>query len=343
MGRSERLLELLIVLQTRPRFTAGELAAELAVSRRTMLRDLHALSAMGVPLSSTPGPGGGYALVPGRRLLPLGLSPDEALGVLLSYEAFLEYAQSPFAAQSLSAVTKLRAALPPDVVAELDRVRRHVAVLERPRSYDAPCLGDVLRAALDGAHLRVRYDGRSGASERVIYPYGLYASAGYWYCACHDYKRGIPLGLRADRIRDVERISGLERPAHIPLATWFDAVERLGDDALSLRARVTARGMKSWDLEGLFGPIRPDGAGGGVIDTAIPATEVEWFASRLLPAGADVVVESPPELVGALRRRALEVAGLYAGVPGNDDDATRPDQHSSKSAAARAPSRKRSE
>ena len=57
LSRTARLLELLIRVQTKPRFTAAELAEEFGVSKRTMLRDLNALSAMGVPLRSTPGPG----------------------------------------------------------------------------------------------------------------------------------------------------------------------------------------------------------------------------------------------------------------------------------------------
>jgi predicted DNA-binding transcriptional regulator YafY len=48
VSRTARLLELLVKVQTKPRFTAQELAEEFGVSRRTMLRDLHALSGMGV-------------------------------------------------------------------------------------------------------------------------------------------------------------------------------------------------------------------------------------------------------------------------------------------------------
>ena len=50
VSRTARLVELLVRVQTRPRFTAQELAEEFGVSRRTMLRDLQALSGMGVPL-----------------------------------------------------------------------------------------------------------------------------------------------------------------------------------------------------------------------------------------------------------------------------------------------------
>jgi len=176
-----RLLELLIRVQTKPRFTAAELAEEFGVSRRTMLRDLSALSAMGVPLRSTPGPGGGYSLPRGGRRLSPSLTVDEALALIASYEALLRsYPVHPFSTQSLSAVTKLRAALPKDVVAQLDRLRRHVLVGGPVREYEAPLLGELLSAALDRAHLKVTYDSiESGITERVIFPYGLYASQGY--------------------------------------------------------------------------------------------------------------------------------------------------------------------
>ena len=200
MSRTARLLELLVRVQTKPRFTAGELAEEFGVSRRTMLRDLRAISEMGIPLRSTLGPGGGYSLPRGGRRLSPSLTVDEALALIVSYEALMRYPVSPFSSQSLSAVTKLRAALPPDVVGELDRLRRHVAVVEPVREYEAPLLGELLGDALDGEHLKVIYDSiRSGASARVIYPFGLYASQGFWYCACFDLKGRANVSLRADR------------------------------------------------------------------------------------------------------------------------------------------------
>src|SRR5918999_865729 len=226
VSRTARLLELLVRVQTKPRFTVQELAEEFGVSRRTMLRDLHALSGMGVPLRSTPGPGGGYSLPRGGRRLSPSLTVDEALALIVSYEALLRYPDSPFSAQNLSAVTKLRAALPPD----------GVAVVEPVRSYEAPLLGELLRASLEEAHLKVAYDSiRSGVSERVVFPFGLYASQGFWYCACFDHKREANVSLRADRFLSAERVDGLERPPHIALESWIYALENRGGERLKLR------------------------------------------------------------------------------------------------------------
>ena len=58
--RAGRLITLLLILQRRGRVTAGELATELEVSERTVLRDIEALSGAGVPVYATRGPGGGF-------------------------------------------------------------------------------------------------------------------------------------------------------------------------------------------------------------------------------------------------------------------------------------------
>ena len=313
MSRTARLLELMIRVQTKPRFTAAELAEEFEVSRRTMLRDLTALSRMGVPLRSTPGPGGGYSLPRGGRRLSPSLTVDEALGLIVSYEALLRaYPVLPFSTESLSAMTKLRAALPKEVVAELDELRRHVYVGGPVRDYEAPLLGELLQAALERVHLKVAYDSlNSGVTDRVIFPYGLYASQGYWYCACFDYNRRANIPMRADRFLSTERVKGFEMPPELSVEGWMSTAKGAVGERLRIKVRVTERGRKSFELASLFGSIAPDEGGGGVVDTEIPRSEIDYCASRLLSVGTEVSVESPPELVEAIRGKAEEVLDLY--------------------------------
>ena len=92
------------------------------------------------------------------------------------------------------------------------------------RTSAVPC--DTTRTG-SGAHLKVVYDSvRPGISERVIYPFGVYASQGFWYCFCHDYRREENYFLKADRSREVEPIEGFERPPHVPSSDW-DARSRV--------------------------------------------------------------------------------------------------------------------
>ncbi len=312
MSRTERLLELLIRVQDSPRFTVAEMAAQFGVSRRTMLRDLQALSAMGVPLMATPGPHGGYQIISQGRRLPLSLTTDEALGMILSYEAWLAYADSPFSAESLSAITKLRAALPPELVRRLDQLRDHVAVVQRAPSYRAPLLPDLLHACLDRVWLDAVYESRSGVSRRRIFPFGLFAEHGFWYCACYDASRQYMVALRADRFQMFVRVEQTP-PISIPsLRVWLAGRYTGGTDLLPFRARVTRRGVTNFDLVVLLGPVTVDERGEGLVEAEIPAAELDFYARHLLPLGTELVVESPPELIELMRIRTREIAALYS-------------------------------
>ena len=77
--RAGRLVSLLLILQRRGRTTASELARELEVSERTILRDLDELSGAGVPVYAVRGPGGGFQLLDGSTTTlpdPAGWAPD---------------------------------------------------------------------------------------------------------------------------------------------------------------------------------------------------------------------------------------------------------------------------
>src|SRR5687767_679846 len=81
--RASRLLTMVLLLQSRGEMTAAELAEELAVSPRTVYRDITELAAAGVPVYAEQGRLGGYRLVGGYRTRLTGLSRVEAEAMFL--------------------------------------------------------------------------------------------------------------------------------------------------------------------------------------------------------------------------------------------------------------------
>src|SRR5207237_10727077 len=81
--RADRLVAALLLMQSRGRVTAAELADELEVSVASARRDLEALSAAGIQVYPQPGRGGGWSLVGGARTDLSGLSAAEAQALFL--------------------------------------------------------------------------------------------------------------------------------------------------------------------------------------------------------------------------------------------------------------------
>jgi predicted DNA-binding transcriptional regulator YafY len=79
--RASRLVGLLGLLQARGRMTAGQLASELEVSQRTVLRDIEALSAAGIPVYAIRGSLGGFELLDGFRGDLPGAAPGRSRGL----------------------------------------------------------------------------------------------------------------------------------------------------------------------------------------------------------------------------------------------------------------------
>jgi len=152
-------------------------------------------------------------------------------------------------------------------------------------------------------------------SERVIFPFGLYASQGFWYCACFDHKREAYGSLRADRFLSAERVRGLGHPHYIALESWIHAVKSGGGERLKLRAYVTECGTKGFELISLFAQIEANGEAegrrSGIAEAEILRSEIDFYALRLLSVRTDVKVDSPPEPVEAMRNKAREIAQLY--------------------------------
>jgi predicted DNA-binding transcriptional regulator YafY len=321
--KSDRLLALLLLLQSHSRLSATDLAGRLEVSVRTVFRDVEALSAAGVPVYAERGRNGGIALVPGYRTDVTGLTADEAraLFVLLADRTHADLGLG----QAIgSALRKVMAALPESQRSAADLVSRRILVDSvRWRTGPVPPvdLSVMQKAVFTDRRLRLRY--RRGEDGQVrsytLDPYGLVDKAGVWYLVADH--RGAPRMFRADRVVWA-RVTDepVQRRKSVELADVWDELKRGIDEApadVAVVVRVRHR-ILGWFLRlhqaDLASP--PPSAASGESDTA------EWVelklrfralgaARPLLAFGTDVEVLSPPQLRTELARVARDIAGLY--------------------------------
>ncbi|NYI05472.1 helix-turn-helix transcriptional regulator [Allostreptomyces psammosilenae] len=343
--KSDRLLSILLLLQTRGRVSAGELAERLEVSPRTIYRDVESLSAAGVPVYAERGRHGGIALLPGFRTDVTGLTTDEARAL------FVLAAQGAHSALGLegalgSALRKVMAALPAPhrPVAELTS-RRILVDPDRWMTPPRPAVDlDVLHTAVfTDRRLRVRY--RHGGDTRVrrytVDPYGLVSKGGTWYLVAD--RDGVPRLFRADRVVAATVTDApVRRRAGVDLAEVWQALRReVEERPAAVRVRVRVRRSR-WDMflrivgallvePPVTGPSAPDGRGwdqGDQGDAADPGEE--WVTAEvgypvlaavchLLQFGPDVEVVEPPEARRRLAEAAASVLALYADGPGGSD------------------------
>ena len=230
--KASRLLHLLLLLQTRHRVTTAELADRLEVSRRTVLRDVEALSAAGVPVYAERGRNGGIVLLSNARLNASHLEPREleALSVAGLDNEHLESLR--LSAVHASAALKIAArqnAAPGlsshPLLSELVLVDSSAWLADSSPRLN---VADLISALRLKHRMRIEYrrSSEEQASSLVVDPYGIVAKSGRWYLIADE--QGTA------RLFSLERLSAFEaldtpvvlRPDETLRSVWATLKER---------------------------------------------------------------------------------------------------------------------
>ncbi|WP_137825093.1 WYL domain-containing protein [Brevibacterium sp. 2SA] len=348
--RADRLVSLVLLLRQRGRLSAQTLARELEVSTRTVLRDIDALSAAGVPVYAERGRHGGFSLLPGFRTELTGLRHDEALALLA---AGLPRGEELFGlAQALgSGMRKLVDALPESHRSQATTVTERILIdpdidlLARPRASEevpAEVLESVRLGVLRGRRLRILYrpSGRSPTRPprwRIVDPVGLVSARGRGYLLALT--GGEDRTYRLSRIEAAELLAeAADRPETVDLpALWRERSERFrtSGDIVDVTVRTTGAGAAALRATAIdLGDVRPveqSTVAGGELDLDVTFQDAEHAIWALWQLGPDAEVIAPDELRDHLGDRARAMAARYP------TSAPSPRRRRSSGRSARAP------
>jgi len=248
--RAERLISILMALHRGRTMTAGELASRLNVSVRTIFRDIDALSAMGVPVYTELGRGGGIRLVEGYSSDLTGLSSGEAEALALVASPAAIGVQA-LATPTRTALDKLVAAVPSIHQLRAQHARGRLLFDTKPwfRSLDASPYLDLLRSCIwkdQCVEMRYeRYDRE--VRDYRLEPYALVVKVDTWY-VIGKVKREMRV-FRMSRVQSVQECpETFTRDADFDLHkfwhTWCEKFEKNPPNTFPVEISITPRGRK---------------------------------------------------------------------------------------------------
>lgn len=320
---SSRILRLLSLLQARPEWSGGDIAARLGVSSRTLRRDVDTLRELDYPIEATKGPGGGYRLGAGSKLPPLVLDDDQAIAIAVA----LQTAPATIAGidDSLArALHTLREVMPARVQAASDDLT--VRALRNYWEFSAPPIAvDTLRAV--GAAIRtrqvLRFDytpapGDPGQARGPVdppcrvEPHRLVVWAGRWYLVAYDLPEQKWAIYRVERIQPKTPTGPAFAPRPLPeqgLTRFVTTTADRGDTP----ADWTCVGSATLDLPADV--VAQWAPGGSVVEDLGPGksrlTLGGWswagVAGLYATFDTDLTDVTPPPLIEAFTQLALRL------------------------------------
>ncbi len=206
--RLDRIVAILIQLQSKKIVKAQELANRFDVSLRTIYRDIRTLEASGVPIYSEAGLG--YSLLEGYRLPPVMFTREEAESFIAAEKLMEKFTDKAIGDHYTAAMYKLKAVLKNADKDWVSAIEPHVVMqpLEKTIPRQAPhALAFIFRSIADKTRLVLEYQAFEAeeTTTRIIEPVGVFHDYNNWYVLgyCHlrkDYRQ-----FRTDRIQLIQK------------------------------------------------------------------------------------------------------------------------------------------
>ncbi len=301
-GRVHRLLKLITLLQAGTPKTVEDLMHELAISRRTLFRDLKTLDVAGIPCYHEPGKG--YRILRSFFLPPLSLTVPETLGLMMLGKTAAASRDKPMNQAALSAVYKLINTVPEPLRAACADIMANVSFTAAPQvpgNEEAAHYAALQRCVDESRACRITYQPPAGAEpfEAELKPYALHFAARAWYVFgpsdLHDDVRIYKL-VRMTRVAPTDR--PFARPEAFTVARHLGNAWQLIPDGPDTRVQLLFEAKVARNVsEVRWHPTQehellPDGRC-RMTFTVAGLTEIAWW---LCGYAGQVSIESPKEL-----------------------------------------------
>lgn len=226
--RFDRIVAILIQLQSKKIVKAQELADRFECSLRTIYRDIRTLEASGVPIYSEAGVG--YALMDGYRLPPVMFTREEVSSFIAAEKLMQKFTDPSLGTHYASAMYKLKSVLRSNDKDYLSNIESRIVMQDAEPMFNdnSPnTLAVLFESIAEKKQILLSYKtfGKDELTERNLEPVGIFHDNNNWYFLgyCHlrkDYRQ-----FRADRIQNLKKTELDFTIEHEALETYLNKTE----------------------------------------------------------------------------------------------------------------------
>lgn len=293
-------------INNRAHFTIAEIQREFKISRATAIRDINEIQAMGFPLTTELGRGGGYNVLQNQYLPAARFTPDELKAIFISFMAS-KNSQLPYLQNRRSITEKLigiASQTQQDELIELNNILlfentnpANPNLLELDDAAPAE-LNQLISLAVRDKHLRLNYEPSLGWPQLLdVYLLHIFNSNAQWLVEVYDFDtdefRYLPVDLLQDSAISEHNMKYSEQE--------ILSKKRIGARQSNLVVKLDTTGIQR------FKRMHPPGIilsftgmfqSSGIFNVQLDVTDVEalsYYADWLLFLGKGVVFERIPE------------------------------------------------
>ena len=281
----DRLIGILSILLQKDKITTQELANKFEVSRRTILRDIDALSVADIPIISEKGQGGGISIMEDYKVDRTVLSSEDMKAILTGL-------QSLDSVSGTNRYLQLMEKISIDGSAAIN-VDNHIII--DLSNWDKSAVSDkieLIKAAMEqNLKIAFNYFSQNGERRRMIEPYHLVFQWSDWYvwgyCAQREDYRMFKLTRMTELTLTDEKISDRSVPEYLCDKQW--------DNTGGIEVTVKFDDSVKWRIIDEFGTDSLKYNENGDIIVTITRSNIPALYQYLLSFGDSAEIIAPME------------------------------------------------
>ncbi|MBF7091020.1 YafY family transcriptional regulator [Flavobacterium sp. ALJ2] len=228
--RFDRIVAILIQLQSKKIVKAQELANRFEVSLRTIYRDIRTLEASGVPIYSEAGVG--YALMEGYRLPPIMFTREEASSFIAAEKLMQKFTDTALGNHYASAMYKLKAVLKSDDKDWVSTIESSILMQATEKLFNdksPDTLAVLFESIAEKKQVILFYRALNSDEiiERNIEPVGIFHDNNNWYVIGYCHLRSDYRQFRTDRVHGIKKTEKDFTIEHDSLETYLNKSETI--------------------------------------------------------------------------------------------------------------------